>query len=71
MTDYTIYYQQEGGERISLRTEAGTTTANISGLISGATYSISMAVLSTLFPRNEIVQQFITIGTYCLHYNKN
>ena len=68
MTGYTIYYQREEGERRSLRTEAGATTANISGLISGASYS--MAVLSTLFPRNEIVQQFITIGTYYLHYNK-
>ena len=64
MTGYTIYYQQEGGERRSLRTEAGDTTANISGLISGATYSLSIVALSTLWPSNEI-DEFFTIGTHC------
>ena len=64
MTGYTIYYQQEGGERRSLRTEAGDTTANISGLISGATYSLSIVALSTLWPSNEVDEYFI-IGTHC------
>ena len=60
MTGYTIYYQQEGGERRSLRTEAGGTTANISGLISGATYSITVEALSTFLPSNECLPYNIT-----------
>ena len=61
MTGYTIYYQQEGGERRSLRTEAGDTTANISGLIAGATYSLSIVALSTLWPSNEVDEYFIIV----------
>ena len=48
----------------NVRTEAGDTTANISGLIAGATYSLSIVALSTLWPSNEIDESF-TIGTHC------
>ena len=66
MTRYTIYYQQEGGERRSLRTEAGATTANIIGLISEATYSISIVALSTILSSNQSVESF-TLGTHYLY----
>ena len=63
MTGNTIYYQHEGGERRSLRTEAKATTANISGLISGATYFLSILALSTFLPSSESVEYF-TLGMY-------
>ena len=66
VTGYTIYYQQEEGERRSLRTETKATTANISGLISGATYSLSIVALSSLWPSNKIDESF-TIGNHCLY----
>ena len=64
VTGYTIYYQQEGGERRSLRTEAGAITANISGLISGETYSITVVALSTSLPSNESLPYTINTGTH-------
>ena len=64
MTGYTIYYQQEGGKRRSLRTEAGAITANISGLISGETYSITVVALSTSLPSNESLPYTINTGTH-------
>ena len=63
MTGYIIYYQQEeGGQRLSESTEAATTTI-ITGLIAGATYSITMVATSSTLPSTETEEQTVTIGT--------
>ena len=64
MTGYIIYYQQEdGGQRLSESAEAAATTASITGLIAGATYSITMVATSSTLPSNETAPLTVTIGT--------
>ena len=62
MTGYIIYYQQQdGGQRLSLTT--GGTSVNITGLITGATYSISVASTSGTLPSTETAAPHdVTIG---------
>ena len=66
MTGYTINYQQEGGERSSLSAGANDTSATISGLIEGATYSITIVTTSKTLPSTVTGPQNITIG---MHYS--
>ena len=74
MTGYIIYYQQEeeGGQRLSVGAEAAATNASITGLIAGATYSITMVATSSTLPSNETAALTVTIGTiymymYCIY----
>jgi len=69
VTGYTIYYsyQQEGGERSSVSAGASDTSATISGLIEGATYSITIVASSNTLPSTVTGPQTITIGTYYVH----
>ena len=72
VTGYTIYYQQEGGERSSVSVGAGATNSIISGLIGGTMYSITMVATSTTLPSTVTGPQNLTFGmlTY-LHPNKS
>ena len=64
MTGYIIYYQQEeGGQRLSESAGAAATTAFITGLITGATYSITMVATSSTLPSTETAALTVTIGT--------
>ena len=64
VTGYIIYYQQEeGGQRLSESAEAAATTASITGLIAGATYSITMVATSSTLPSTETAALTLTIGT--------
>ena len=70
MTGYIIYYQRDGGQRLSENAGATATTATITGLIAGTTYSITMVATSSMLPSNETAVQNITIGTYVhVHIN--
>ena len=62
---YIIYYQQQdGGHTDSQIAGATATNATITGLITGATYSITMvAATSSTLPSNETAAVNITIGT--------
>ena len=65
MTGYIIYYQQqEGGQRLSESAEDAATTASITGLIAGATYSITMVATSSTLPSTETAALTVTIGTF-------
>ena len=66
MTGYIIYYQQEeeGGLRLSESAEAAAITASITGLIAGATYSITMVATSSTLPSTETAALTVTIGTF-------
>ena len=64
VTGYIIYYQQQdGGQRLSLTAEATDTSITIIGLITGATYSISIAAISNALSSTEITAPHVTIGT--------
>ena len=63
MTGYIIYYQQDGGERLSQNAVATATTATITGLIAGAAYSITMVATSSTLPSTETAVQ-IYIGIH-------
>ena len=65
VTGYIIYYQQqeEGGLRLSESAEAAATTASITGLIAGATYSITMVATSSILHSTETAALTVTIGT--------
>ena len=62
MTDYIIHYQRDGGQRLSENAGATATTATITGLIVGATYSITMVATSSTLPSTETAAQIVTIG---------
>ena len=63
MTGYIIYYQREdGGQRLSESAEAAATTASITGLIAGGTYSITMVATSSTLPSTETAAMAVTIG---------
>ena len=71
MTGYIIYYQRDGGQRLSENAGATATTATITGLIAGTTYSITMVATSSTLPSTETTAQTVTIGKHvpceCLH----
>ena len=77
MTGYIIYYQQDGGQRLSENAGATATTAPITGLIAGTTYYITMVATSSMLPSTKTAAQTVTLGTkkncaVCeLHYNSN
>ena len=71
MTGYIIYYQQEeGGQRLSESAEAAATTASITGLIAGATYSITIVATSSTLPSTETAALTVTIGTVYITLNQ-
>ena len=68
VTGYIIYYQQDGAQRLSVNTEATATTATITGLIAGATYSITMVANYSILPSTETEAQTLIIGNINMHY---
>ena len=62
MTGYIIYYQQDGEQRLSQSTGPTTTTAIITGLIIGATYSFTMVATSHTLPSIESSEEIVTIN---------
>ena len=68
VTGYIIYYQQEeGGLRLSESAGAAATTASITGLIAGATYSIIIVATYSTLPSTETATLTVTIGTVHVH----
>ena len=64
MTGYIIYYQQQNGEHTGSEMAGATaTTATITGLITGGTYSITMVATSSTLPSDVTDAKTITIGT--------
>ena len=64
VTGYIIYYQQQdGGHTGSVMAGAAATTATINGLMTGATYSITMVATSSTLPSIVTGAVTITIGT--------
>ena len=61
VTGYIIYYQQHDGEQCL--SESAGPTANIIGLIVGATYSITIMATSSTLPSTETAALNVTIGT--------
>ena len=64
VTGYIIYYQQDGGQRLSQSTEPTTTTAIFTGLLIGATYSFTMVTNSSTLPSAESAEEIVTIGMH-------
>ena len=63
VTGYIIYsQQQDGGHNGSEVAEATATTATITGLMTGATYSITMVATSSTLPSTVAAAVIITIG---------
>ena len=71
VTGYIIYYQQDGGQRLSLSAGPNATTATFTGLIVHVrtTFSITMVVASSTLPSVETAAQTITItlNGECIH----
>ena len=67
VTGYVIYYQQQDGDQNL--TESAATTANITGLTVGATYSFTMVATSSTLPSTETAALNITIGKYKTAFN--
>ena len=64
VTGYIIYYQQEeGGQRLSESAGPTATNATITGLITEATYFITMVATSSILPSIETSALNVTIGT--------
>ena len=68
-TGYIIYYQQQdGGQKLSMTAGATDTSITITGLITGATYSISVASTSGTLPSTETAAPHdITIGEVAIN----
>ena len=63
VTGYIIYYQQQdGGHNGSEMAGATATNATITGLMTGATYSITMVATSNTLPSIVTAAENITIG---------
>ena len=63
VTGYIIYYQQQdGGHTGSKMAEDTATTATITGLMTGATYSITMVATSSTLPSTVTAAETISIG---------
>ena len=71
VTGYTIYYQQEGGERSSVSFGASATSATISGLIEGATYTITVTATSNTLSSITTAPTSLVIGTAKNHYSSH
>ena len=67
MTGYIIYYQRDGGQRLSENAGATATIATLTGLMAGATYSITMVATSSTLPSDETAVQTVTIGMISLN----
>ena len=63
VTGYIIYYQRDGGQRLSVSAGA-TDTATITQLNAERTYFITMVTTSSTLPSTETAAQTVTIGTY-------
>ena len=63
VTGYIIYYQQDGGQRLSGNAGA-TDMTTITGLITGATYSITMVATSSTLPSTETTAQTVIISKH-------
>ena len=62
VTGYIIYYQQQDGGHTGSEIAGGTaTTATITGLISGATYSITMMATSSTLPSTVTAAVTVTL----------
>ena len=62
VTGYIIYYQQQdGGHTGSKMAGATVTTATITGLITGASYFITMVAISSTLPSTATTAENITI----------
>ena len=67
VTGYTIFYQQIDGEHSGPTTTGRTdTSATITGLIVGATFSISVSATSDTLPSTRTQGKEILIGMYVL-----
>ena len=63
MTGYIIYYQQQDGGHNGSETARGTaTTATIAGLMTEATYSITIMATSSMLPSTVTAAEIIIIG---------
>ena len=63
VTGYIIYYQQQDGGHYGSEVAGATaTTATITGLMTGATYSITMVATSSTLPSTVTGAVTITIG---------
>ena len=63
VTGYIIYYQQQdGGHNGSVMTGATATTATVTELMTGATYSITMVATSSTLPSTVTAAVNVTIG---------
>ena len=65
VTGYIIYYQQDGGQRLSQSAGPTDTTVTITGLMAGANYTVTMVATSSTLPSNETEAVTIMIGIYC------
>ena len=65
VTGYIIYYQQDGGQRLSENAGA-TDMTTITRLIAGGTYSITMVATSSTLPSTETTARTVTIGNKVL-----
>ena len=64
VTGYIISYQpQDGGHSGSVNIDENVTSTIITGLMTGATYSITIVATSNTLPSTEITAPDITIGT--------
>ena len=64
VTGYIIYYQQDGGQRLSQSAGSTATTATITGLNEGNNYFITIVATSSTLPSNESEAETITLGSY-------
>ena len=62
VTGYIIYYQQDGGQRLSQSAGSADTTATITGLTAGVTHSVTIVATSTTLPSIESEAEILTIG---------
>ena len=60
-TGYRIFYQTGGDSELSVDVGAGATSHTLTGLQSGATYSISIVALSNTLPSTPDGPEMVTI----------
>ena len=68
MTGYIIYYQQHGGQKLSQSAGPTDTTANITGLIAGTSYSVTMASTTSTLSSTESEAETFTIGILYMYH---
>ena len=66
VTGYIIYYQEDGGQRLSQSVKYTATTATITGLIQGTNYSFTMVTTSSILHSVETLQHTYFIGIKCI-----